>query len=504
MKSNPKFAIAVVAALALLAGLLWMSRHNGGPKTAPAAVGQDTSADNDGPYDGPSKGKLPRLHTDGPEDASATTGRKAPEALAIPEAPSLENAPPASRGGGGFYAHSTEDALRLLKMAIEAAGGEKALAAYQKATLHTTVLQPLRVSSYEVSVDTMHTLVATDVLAQSSLGAANGRGFRRVGELVVPTDRTEFFNLQLQQVMHLATVLVPLLGKEYAVTRAGGIELDGKVVNSVQLDFGSPDGQIVLMLDPLKFRVVALEFAFARVYFDDVRNFGDAKIPTTRRVIWFQTHHASDDSKSADARRRQVQVKGPTTDSAEQRAADGPIELQYVDRITDITPGAQAAKLKVPPYTAASPMKFSNRPELQGFAIEAGTHKGIDAAVDAKVPALPWMPRNVLPIEAFSPGAIPADLDKSVVLWLTWPQDLPPREEALAALKKLAGEAYLATKTLRIHRGDVPDKLAQFVNEVTAAGYTLAPGQPTVVHIGEPDRQKSEVSVELQVPIIKK
>lgn len=500
MKSNPKFAIAAVAGLALLAGLLWMSRQNAAPKTAAPAVGEGATA----PNDGRPSGKLPRLHTGAPDDVSETTGRKPPEAVGIPEAPTLENAEPAQRGGDGFYAHSTEDALRLLKMAIDAAGGEKALAQYQKASLHTTVLQPLRVSSYEVSVDTMHTLIATDVLAQTSLGTANGRGFHRSGELTVPTDRTEFFNLQLQQVMHLATVLVPLLGKDYSLTRAGGIELDGKVVNSVQLDFGSPDGQIVLMLDPLKYRVVALEFAFARVYFDDVRNFGDAKIPTTRRVIWFQTHHASDDSKSADARRRQVQVKGPTTDSAEQRGSDGPIELQYVDRITDIAPGAPAAKLKVPAYTVASPMKISNRPELQGFAIEAGNHKGIDAAVDAKVPTLPWMPRNVLPIEVFSPGAVSADLDKNVVLWLTWPQDLPPREESLAALKKLPAEGNLATKTLRIQRGDVPDKLAQFVNEVTAAGYILAAGRPTVVHIGEPDRQKGEVSVELQVPIAKK
>lgn len=86
--------------------------------------------------------------------------------------------------------------------------------------------------------------------------------------------------------------------------------------------------------------------------------------------------------------------------------------------------------------------------------------------------------------------------------------DLASRSAAargkLGGAEKIAAEGNLATKTLRIQRGDVPDKLAQFVNEVTAAGYILAAGRPTVVHIGEPDRQKGEVSVELQVPIAKK
>jgi hypothetical protein len=460
MKSNPRFALGLVAALGVVAAVLW-------------AVKQGNTPLPDKPATPP-----PAPHAELPAPASASEDVAPPQAgtpVAVdpPVAPTFDGAGAPKIGvGGPLFIDSADDARKALELTIERMGGRQALEPLRKATYQHFATGDAVQFRGELQHDGVSAIAMRDPGADTAAAAADRACWRTRDGITAPCPKPVHDLLCGLRLLHAATVVLPLLDPPFAVTDSGASEIEGRIVNSIrfQLDGG---GEAVLLLDPQELHVLQLEATpkdcqAMRVEFSEHRKLGGAQVPGLRVV----------------------------------HLIDGDLQplTTLVDRIADLKPGIDAKRFAAPPLTKSVALHKGVRPLLRVVEMPAGSHQGAKDKMTALQEFIGPASR-AFGFELHAAYGLPTDaqtLAQGVTLWGVLPPSVHQLPGKVVATVP-ATEAVL--EVARVTEYQVFGRLAGFVKAAQAAGHVASDGRPSLRCLSDPDPKTREITVEFALPV---
>jgi hypothetical protein len=450
---NPRIALALIAALGLVAALLWRTGqtppHDPQP---PATPGQDAAplppvvAPPIAPIEPKPIHETAPAPFDAPE-APTATGARVPEGTAV-------------------YARGIADGPRVVQLAIDKAGGVRGLDNLRRATYELFRVGGHSSVALEALCDEKGNVLVTDKQTGEESGLVDGTCWIKRGSVVLPCDPDARALLMATGLAHVSTALVPLQGPPWQLKSAGATTLDGRLTDT--LLYSAPHvPETALFVNPVSGRVERLAALNVRVELSEPQTFGFAQLPTTRRITLF------DD----DMQQNRV--------------------IEFADRVASIKPSAELTRMKPPAVTKLQPVQVVARPQLTAVKVDSGTHAGMQAGLDTLRGVFSW--EETAKAEVYEVlGAAPT-LDQGVQLWIAVPPYAGAGNEGLRQrLTVVPAEPAVASQVMRIPADQLLTAVQKFLGEQKNAS-----GRPVVRYLTPPDPQAHEVTVELQVPVQK-
>lgn len=449
---NPRIALALIAALGVVAVVLWRSGQNPQPPapTTPAPQAQAPVEPTTAP---PAEPLKPQPIQAGP-----------PARIDAPEAPTATGAPiPA---GMAIYARTLADGPRVLQLSIDRAGGVRGLDNLRRATYQLFRVGTRGTSSLEALCDERGNVVITDKQAGQEEGLVDGTCWLKRGQLVVTCEPRHRAVLLAMGLAHIATALLPLQAPPWHLKSVGAAQMEGQLTNT--LHYSAPHaGESALFIDPQSGRVMRLSAGNTHVALSELQTIGTAQIPTMRRISLY------DDD-----------------------LAETPIAV-FADRVASVKPSIEPSRMKPPALTKFMPTQVVARPQLVAVRAEAGTHAGRETAVQSVASLFSW--EEMAQAEMYEVLGTPPNLDQGVEVWFAMPPSAGSGNEALRQrLTVVPAEPAVASQILRVPEDQVMAAMQKFLGEVKATG------RPAIRYIDRPDPKTHEITIELQVPVQRK
>ena len=465
MPTNPRFALGLVAVLGAVAALLWFVQRP--PASHPTADGAG--------------GHPPPPAVAPPDSASPVVA--APEAptqavVAPPEAPTLTDAGTPPSAAGSFYARTVEDGQKVLDLAIEAAGGRRALAAIQRATATQfasgDVLQFQATTAHDGNRAVRLTLADPDAV----VGHAGAVCWRQWGAVVAPCHDDVARVAAMWRWMHAASVILPLRDAPWELGEAGAQVIQGQRVNVLRFAQPGVVEEVQVHFDPSSHRLVRLEVSRKDqccrdvVDFSDPRGFGGASLPALRRIVF-------------DAGGKQ------------------PSAVTAV--LADLKPGADAGAFRVPAWTQKLPVSSATRPEFMVLEAKAGSHDGIYKAAQDLAQSLGasshFLHSQVY--EALGDPASAATLAAGIAVWQRLARDGAGAPAGVRKRATTVPAVGVERTVLRVALGEIIGRAANAVADARGKGLAAAPGRVTVRYLSDVDKVTQAVTVEIDVPVLR-
>ncbi len=469
MKSNQTILLAVVAALGVLAAVLWSTKPAPQPtpetptKTAPKPV---------------SKTALPPLRTppaapEAPEDPGKN----------LPINPTETGEMPPLREPRAFYGlvDNPSQVQKLLDESVKATGGEVLEKTLLAANWRVLLSMPLRAMSLEIRTDADGSLFIREPLDELEWFLVRDVCHFRQGRIVVECegDQSEFVHALYMGILgavpyRLKGLTIPMEGVK-----------DTKDI--VQLDLPAPaeHGQMRAFVSRDSGMVSSLHWGLINVNLERER--ADNAWATPRSWWIVRLAPPSDDKGAA---KREPTAPG----------------WQAAARVIDVKPSKDKTLIKLPELTGTEPLSLGTRPAMTVIEVSHTTRAKPEDAKRVVDNMKPGENNLILtPYEAFAPADHVPNLSAGMAFWLA----LPPH--ALTVLgekfetKEIPAEPVIARKIVRSNLNDVPDQLVKFIGEVHTAGHHTGPGPTMVRYIsGNFTGRADEMLVELQVPLLGK
>lgn len=372
-----------------------------------------------------------------------------------------------------FVIEKEGDAAKALALAIKAMGGAAKLEALRNATLRHYTLG----SGVQYDGELLHqgsqAVLLTERDGSEQVGLGGDACWARTGLVVVRCTARQETLLRGLRGLHAATVLLPLQAPPFRLTRASVVEADGRRFNVLQFTVGQADEVHELYLDtnthlPRRLLVSRQDRQSVRVDLDEELALGGAKVASLRRI-------------------GVIDPRG------------GPFE-PFSDRVTEMHPGVDAARMKPPALTGDLPLRLGSRPPMRVASFLAGTRAGFDQAAQAigRDVAKAEHETQFVVYEALGRPDSAASLDSGVELWVAQ-AELPPAAVGVT-LVDVPAELKVAFRVRRLKAAEVIAAYLAFVAEVRAAGHEPGPGRPLIRYYGEPDATGT-MTAEMQLPL---
>jgi len=473
MKSNSKFALSLVAALAAIALALWWTRQQqleSAPRGQPARQNANAA-----PPTGPAIG-----------------ASEAPTAVAAPVAPTEAALGVLAGPRGEFVIHNPADGERALTMAAETVGDPRALADLRTATWRLYIGGALQWSG-ELVADSRGGAILRQDETRHEIGWQGGVCWMRRGDAVLPCMRPHSTLVRAMQWLHWLLSAQALAEAPWRVVKGTtGPAPSGSVrANAVVIEGGPNSDSGVVFADPVTHRMLGAELPRVRRYGGPVdlpESVTDHQMPL-HTELWLDDPRPFGGAQVASLAR--IKVDG---------GAKGPDAL--VVRVVEVRSGG-VVPARPPELTLPKGLRVG--PRLGGPApvYDVGSHDQVDERSDQAREALGtfWLHVAFDVVEAFGPLGGPAD--SGVQLWL-W----PTTQAALVApglaplLKTIPTEAAAARKYVQVTTAGVPAALQVVQAEVEAAGHKLAHGRRATAHyVAFGATPTSPFTIEFVVPI---
>lgn len=475
MKTSQIVLLGVVAALMVLAAVLWGTRPSPQPVHAPAPAGEEAPLPNAGTSD--------QAPVAPPSPTTASAALPA-QMVAMPQQATNGELPPFAqpRKLEGLV-QTPEQIEKALNVATDLAGGDAALRPLLSARWKLMLSSVTRTLFLEMLTDAKGALRVRD--EQTGVERfLEGPLCRTVRDGVVeacthPDERL----MRALQMGERASLPLRLLKEPKLQV------MDAPDLLFFKLPGADEEAQTVLMMNRDSAAIEAAGFTKTRLYLQGRAAVGAVTLP----LVWALdpgTDEADDVGKNKGK-------KSPTT--AKEILAGGnkaaiSIRVQSVDAMKEKN------AIKMPALTESQPMKVVARPELHVMKREAGKHSNLGKVAEPLLGPLALEDKLDLSVMvAFAPAADSPRLDQKVELWVMLPNTPSVEMRFKDKWTTIAAEPAVAKKMLLVEWGDLPDQMAKFVSEVGAAGYEFAPG-PTVARLLG-DTFGPGTPVELQVPV---
>lgn len=452
---NPRIALGLIAALGLVAVLLWRTSRTPHDPHLPAPP-EPTAA----PVSPLPPVVAPPVEAIQPRPIAVV----APARVDAPEAPTVTGA--AVPEGMAVYARGVADGPRVLQLAVDKAGGVRGLDNLRRATYEVFRVGGHSSVALEVLCDEKANVLITDKQTAEESGLVDGTCWIKKGPVVLPCDPATRSLLLATGLAHVATALVPLQGPPWQLKSAGAATLDGRLTDTL-LYTAAHVPETAVFVNPLTGRIERLAALNIRVELGELQAFGFAQLPTMRRVTLF------DD----DMQQNRV--------------------IEFADRVASVKPSAEMSRLKPPAVTRRLPAQVLTRPQLTALKVDSGTHAGLAAGLDTLRGLFSW--EETARAEVYEVLGTPPNLDQGVQLWIAVPPYAGAGNEGLRQrLTVIPAEPAVASQVVRIPADQILAEMQKFL-----AQQKNVTGRPVVRYLGEPAADTGEVTVELQVPVQK-
>ena len=463
MKANQTILLGIVAALAVVAAVLWGTKPEPkpvAPPTPPRAAKPSEAA--------PVAPPAPTT----PTEAAALVAR----ATTLPINPTQTGELPPMREARAYYGvvDSPEQLAKLFDEAVKSTGGEAVQRPLMAAKWKLTVAMPGRTLFLDMLTDREGNLSATDEQTGVEWFLVNDECHIRRGKLVGPclTEGSEFIHgLHAGQIGTL-----PLRLKDMKIPMES--VLDGKDVVRVTLP-------TVAEHTPMRMEVSREYGAVSAIEWCSV-----TAIPERRRV---DNEWAIPDGWAMNW--------APPQKERKTQAKDAPkvVAWRASVRVTSLEPRKDKALIKLPELSAGEPMSVTSRPALTGVVAIEGARPPDDklAGQLAKLAGFEGLIDLMLG-QVFAPAQKVPALTQGAETWMLLPPQAAARYAKAMKLRELPAEQRIVRKVIRARWSDLPDQMVKFVGEATAAGYTLGTGPTVVMIIPSED---PEALTELQIPL---
>ena len=445
-EANGNSKVWMVIALVATAAAIWFALRS--PEAPPAPA--ETPAAQQG------EGILP------PRAASEALAPPPGASPTWPEAPEVGEDPPAKEIKGN-YIQDPEHALKLLDLAIENAGGDKALASWQDATWQRTSNE----SGAALAGEYLH--LGGKATTRVEPGTARSYGWRggncwvdRGEGLVTDCTLEDHAKLVLAQAVHDATVLLPLRKGPYKVLETTVYEHEGRTVNRYAFNLQGTDWTLTMLQEPANLRPIRMTISRADRRIEPVhcdlgsyRRF-DGLWAATMRSIHFQKR---------------------------EEATDRPDDPPYTDVVASVSAGVDAAKMKPLKATVGTPIRIAARGALQVVVGACASHADLFKALITTEERIPRAHNTLQPdwYEVLAEADDAAGLTARLEVWVA------PASAGGAvtdsAFRTVAAQPRVARQVVRIPIAELPARYAAFVAEVRKAGHKPAAGAPRLVHV---------------------
>jgi hypothetical protein len=464
MKSNQTLFLGVIAALGILAGVLWVYR-TGTPARPDAATKPAASAKSDD-----SAVALP---------APVTSALTPTAHLALPPNVTETGELPPMRENRAFFGmvDSLPQLNKLLEQTYKATGGEALQKSLLAAKWRLIVTLPARALFVTMQTDAAGGLYAKDEELGTEWFLVHDTCRVHQGSLVLAClkEQDEFVHgLFLGQL-----AAVPLRLKGYPLTMDGVI--DTKDVIYLQLPGQDKQSPIRVQISREDGSVVRAQWSGVTASPERNRLEGEPTTPNAWSMD--ETPVAPEPRGKGAAKRSQPMVT-----------------WQAAVRVLELKPNADKAPIKLPELSGVAPMTVTARPAMSVMVVPLGGHPPVEDIRVRLNGALRYEGLlDLIVYEALAPASQAPKLNQGVELWVASPPQGIATPVPKQNRREIPAAAKIARKVVRGSWPDVPAQMAKFVDEVKAAGHQMGPG-PTVVRCVYMDAM-DDILVELQVPL---
>lgn len=476
MKSNQTILLGIVAALGVVAAVLWGSK----PPASPAKSAEPGAA-------AVAQVPPPAAAT----EAQAPVAPPSPLAGATsPEHQAVGLSAPATNGELPPHAHarkldgpvSTPEQLAwALGKAVEAGGGEAALRSLHSARWKLMLSSLNRTMFLEMKTDAKGSLVARDEQTGVERFLVDTTCRTRRGRIVVECNWADELLVRALMVGERAALPTRLLG-------TATVETDAPDFIYLAVPTGWPDERFSFMMNRDDAVVFVASWGEAVLYADGRATLADRVLP----LSW-----ALEPGTSAAPKRERGKL--PPARSTKEMLARR-YQAQTNIRVTGVEPLREKVTIKLPELTASEPLKVVALPAAQYLMRPAGKHAAVGEIGGALAAGTAFDDTLDLVLgEAFAPAQKAPNLDQGTAFWLTLPATPGIQLRFKDKLTEMPALSAVAQKLVRAPWVDLPDQLAKFVAEVKAAGHEPADAATFARYWAV--RETDPVLFELNVPL---
>ncbi len=466
MKSNQTILLGIVAALGVVAAVLWGTK----PATPPAKAA--TTAP-----------KAAAKHEEAPVAPPAPiTGTELPppRAAQLPINPTQTGELPPMREARAFYGivDTPEQLAKLLDETVKATGGETLQKPLMAAKWKVMASMPARAVFLELQTDIDGGIYIRDTTSHAEWFLVREECRARRDHIVSDC------NIEQEEFVHglyLGTVAVmPYRLKQLTIPMESVVDTR----DFVFIELPTPAERAAVRVRISRDNGTVTQAAWNTVLVAPERNRVEDDWSTPK--AW--TIDASP-----------VVVKEAVGKKPEKRDMRTPT-WQAAVRVTEVKPNKDKALIKLPAVTAPEPLSIGSRPKMTALILPRATRAKPDDLKNVVVKALNFEGRlDFVPYEAFAPADHVPNLTEGMAIWVTLPpQTIVPEDEKLQ-VRQMEEEPRIARKVIRCIWNEVPNELVKFITEVQAAGHHIGAGPTMARYIRIDD--SNEGLVELQVPL---
>ncbi len=386
---------------------------------------------------------------------------------------------------------SVDEARRLLQAAISSRGGTERLNRYLEATYQRIYDLEGRSLPGTLLHDGGKTTVRIGVEPMVQVGRSEQTCWLRRRDVVTVCALEDRALLRINQAMHDAAILTPLLRPPYRVL-GGTLANEQQRRHRIELAISATPWRLVVSLEQGSGHIEHLGLRHAEGLLDAIdadlnqyKRFDTVAFPS-ERVLHFEELEVSD-------------ANGRTAPAIER------------ERIVDVQPGVDRRRMAPPAMTTTTGIRLSKRPSLLvALATAPGGHGDVLDAFARAEKLLPAELPFVEPewYEVLGHGTEPDGVSPRVQVWVASEVYVVGTERTPVGRKltRITTEGRLASQVVRVPFADIPARYARFAREVTEAGLVpiVGPRVVRVVAIASSSGQNADKSpwlVELQLPV---